>query len=152
MTSNETTDPTATPNTVLTHELENATLPDAKKQKQEVPEVAQPKKSFKAPLSTQHTNMVSRQISSRLLGLFARTLLLLVALQPSTNPAQLSEVLLLTGAIRLPSCSIHSLIPLRLYQIRKKTAAGYIKPRLIELPLLISVGKMFFFAPINPFN
>lgn len=48
MTSNETTDPTATPNTVLTHELENATLPDAKKQKQEVPEVAQPKKSFKA--------------------------------------------------------------------------------------------------------
>ncbi|KAL4528024.1 hypothetical protein Ndes2437B_g00142 [Nannochloris sp. 'desiccata'] len=46
MTSNETTDPTATPNTVLTHELENATLPDAKKQKQEVPEVAQPKKIF----------------------------------------------------------------------------------------------------------
>jgi hypothetical protein len=49
MTSNDSTDPTATPNTVLAHELENPALqPDAKKQKQEVPEEAKPKKSFKA--------------------------------------------------------------------------------------------------------
>jgi hypothetical protein len=44
------TDPTATPTTVLTRDLENAALPEAKKQKQEGPAVeeAKPKKSFKA--------------------------------------------------------------------------------------------------------